>query len=123
MVRATAQSSVFRTTKNNHNILQGVADPSIHLTEEQGKLCDDWIRSNAESKWLLPGGPLSTDGGADVIIIDDHQMPGLIPIIKALRPNVPVVFRSHIELRGDLIHKEGSPQHEQQRTTITSSRV
>lgn len=73
-------------------------------------MCDEWIKSNAESKWLLPGGPLSNEGGADVIIIDDHQMPGLIPIIKAVRPGVPVVYRSHIELRGDLIHKKGSQQ-------------
>ncbi|RPA79997.1 UDP-Glycosyltransferase/glycogen phosphorylase [Ascobolus immersus RN42] len=101
---------VFRTTKTNHNILQGVADPNVRLEDDQKKLIDEWIKANAQSKWLLPGGPLDPDGGADVIIIDDHQMPGLIPIIKAVKPNTPVIFRSHIELRGDLIHKEGSPQ-------------
>jgi hypothetical protein len=27
--------AVFRTTKNNHNILQGVAAPDLRLTDEQ----------------------------------------------------------------------------------------
>ncbi len=43
---------------------------------------------------------------------DDPQMPGLIPLIRKVRPEVPVVYRSHIEIRSDLVHKEGSPQEE-----------
>jgi hypothetical protein len=39
-------------------------------------------------------------------------MPGLIPLIRKVRPEVPVVYRSHIEIRSDLVHKEGSPQEE-----------
>ena len=42
---------------------------------------DQWITYNAERYWLKDGGPLSKTG-ADVIIIDDPQMPGLIPLIK-----------------------------------------
>ena len=37
-------------------------------------------------------------------------MPGLIPIIKRLTPKRPVLYRSHIQIRSDLIAKEGSPQ-------------
>ncbi|WP_425492142.1 hypothetical protein, partial [Novilysobacter selenitireducens] len=51
-------------------------------------------------------------GGADVIFIDDPQMPGLIPLIRKVRPEVPILYRSHIEVRSDLIHQEGSPQSE-----------
>jgi len=39
-------------------------------------------------------------------------MPGLIPLILKVRPEVPIVYRSHIEIRSDLVHKEGSPQEE-----------
>ena len=43
---------------------------------------------------------------------DDPQMPGLIPMIKKVRPELPIVYRSHIEIRSDLVHKPGSPQEE-----------
>ena len=39
-------------------------------------------------------------------------MPGLIPLIRKVRPEVPIVYRSHIEIRSDLVHKEASPQEE-----------
>ena len=39
-------------------------------------------------------------------------MPGLIPLIKKTRPELPIIYRSHIEIRSDLIHKKGSPQEE-----------
>jgi alpha,alpha-trehalose phosphorylase (configuration-retaining) len=42
--------------------------------------------------------------------IDDPQMPGLIPLIKKLTPDRPVLYRSHIQIRSDLVAKEGSPQ-------------
>lgn len=72
----------------------------------------DWINENAKRYWLSPGGPLRPpeEGGADVIIIDDPQMPALIPIAKKLAPNRPVIFRSHIQIRSDLIDQPGSPQ-------------
>jgi hypothetical protein len=52
------------------------------------------------------------EGGADVIIIDDPQLPWLIPLIKAQTPGRPVIFRSHIQLRSDLIDTPGTPQAE-----------
>jgi len=45
-------------------------------------------------------------------LLDDPQMPGLIPLIKKTRPELPIVYRSHIEIRSDLIHMPGSPQEE-----------
>jgi alpha,alpha-trehalose phosphorylase (configuration-retaining) len=103
---------IFRITKTNHNILQGVAPAGVRLSAQQKQEIDDWIRDNAERYWLSKGGPLTppAEGGADVICVDDPQMPGLIPLIKAITPDRPVVYRSHIEMRSDLISKEGSPQ-------------
>ena len=105
---------VFRITKTNHNILQGVADPQERLSEQQGEKIAEWISRNAHRYWLPPGGPLSarSDGGADVIFIDDPQMPGLIPLAKKRDPDRPILFRSHIQIRSDLADKDGTPTSE-----------
>ncbi|KAF2750425.1 glycosyltransferase family 4 protein [Sporormia fimetaria CBS 119925] len=105
---------VFRITKNNHNILQGVADPKLRLTEDQVGQLDSWCEQNAERYWAQGDGPLShpSAGGAHIVIIDDPQMPKLVEIAKKEDPNRPVIFRSHIQVRGDLADKEGSPTSE-----------
>ncbi|KAF8352313.1 trehalose phosphorylase [Amanita rubescens] len=102
--------SVFRTTKNNHNILQGVAHPDLRLTDEAKENFDSWILKNG-LRWTAEGGPLAP-GGVDVAFIDDPQMPGLIPLIRKIRPELPIVYRSHIEIRSDLVQVPGSPQEE-----------
>ncbi|GBE82614.1 Trehalose phosphorylase [Sparassis crispa] len=102
--------SVFRTTKNNHNILQGVADPNLRLTKEAKDNFDAWIFKNG-LRWTAEGGPLAP-GGVDIAFVDDPQMPGLIPLIKRVRPDLPIIYRSHIEIRSDLVHNKGSPQEE-----------
>ncbi|RAL15353.1 putative trehalose synthase (Ccg-9) [Aspergillus homomorphus CBS 101889] len=105
---------VFRITKTNHNILQGVAAPDERLSQEDWDKVIDWVDENAKRYWLSPGGPLRhpSEGGADVIIIDDPQMPALIPIAKKMAPDRPIIFRSHIQIRSDLIAQKGSPQAE-----------
>ncbi|KAF9893018.1 hypothetical protein FE257_012429 [Aspergillus nanangensis] len=105
---------VFRVTKTNHNILQGVQNEGERLTEEKWGMVTDWIHENANRYWLTEGGPLThpSEGGADVIIIDDPQMPALIPLAKKVAPDRPVIFRSHIQVRSDLISQAGSPQEE-----------
>jgi len=101
---------VFRVTKTNHNILQGTVGPEVTQTDEDLQKIVDWVDDNAEHYWLKKGGPLSSraDGGADVLIIDDPQMPELIPLAKKADPDRPVIFRSHIQVRDDLIQEEGS---------------
>ncbi|KLP04678.1 related to CCG-9 trehalose synthase (clock-controlled gene-9) [Fusarium fujikuroi] len=42
--------------------------------------------------------------------IDDPQMPGLISLIKRFTPDRPVLYRSHIQIRSDLVAKNGSAQ-------------
>ncbi len=63
--------SVFRTTKNNHNILQGVADPSLRLTKEQKDNFDAWILKNG-LRWTQEGGPLAP-GGCDIASIGERS--------------------------------------------------
>lgn len=105
---------VFRITKNNHNILQGVADPKERLTPEKQSILDEWVHQNADRFWTRDDGPLAPreNGGADVIIVDDPQMPNIITISKKIDPKRPVIFRSHIQVRSDLIDKKGSPTEE-----------
>ncbi|MCJ1396938.1 hypothetical protein MMC11_000130 [Xylographa trunciseda] len=102
---------VFRITKTNHNILQGVNDPGEELSEQQANTITEWIQYNAERYWLEDGGPMSarSQGGADVIFIDDPQMPGLIPLCKKADPERQILYRSHIQIRSDLVQERGSP--------------
>ena len=101
---------IFRITKNNHNILQGVVGSDVRSTDAQLESINKWITDNATRYWTKAGGPLSnpTEGGADLVIIDDPQMPGLIPIAKEKAPQRTVIYRSHIEIRDDLIREKGS---------------
>lgn len=105
---------VFRITKNNHNILQGVADPKLRLSEKHIKILDEWSKQNAERFWIPEGGPLApvSKGGADVVIVDDPQMPSLVKLAKEQDPSRPVIFRSHIQVRADLADQEGTPTSE-----------
>lgn len=105
---------VFRITKTNHNILQGVAAPEERFTSDHQQVMEDWLQDNASRYWLSKGGPLQppSEGGADIIIVDDPQMPSLIPIAKREAPDRPVIFRSHIQIRSDLVDRPGTPQNE-----------
>ncbi|GKZ37927.1 hypothetical protein AbraIFM66950_009790 [Aspergillus brasiliensis] len=105
---------VFRITKTNHNILQGVSAPEERLSRESEQYMVDWIQDNARRYWVQRGGPLCrpSEGGANVIVIDDPQMPGLIPIAKSIDPERRIIYRSHIQMRSDLIGTAGSPQAE-----------
>ncbi len=102
---------VFRITKNNHNILQGVAEPTVRLTLEQKGILAAWCEDNANKFWLGTDGPLCK-GGADIIVVDDPQMPSLVQIAKKYDPHRPVIFRSHIQIRSDLAEQEGTPTAE-----------
>ncbi|KAG0130327.1 trehalose phosphorylase [Tuber indicum] len=106
-----ADAEVFRITKNNHNILQEVAGPGVSFGPKEQAILDEWIRRNAEQYWLTPGGPLAP-GGVDIVVIDGAQMPALIPLIKKARPEVKIIYRSHIEVRKDLVERVGSPQEQ-----------
>lgn len=105
---------MFRITKSNHNILQGVSSPDERLSKSDHEQVTDWINENAKRYWLSEEGPLvhPSQGGADIVVVDDPQMVDLIRIAKEAAPDRPVIFRSHIHMRSDLISKPDSPQAE-----------
>ncbi|KAG0136206.1 clock-controlled-9 protein [Tuber indicum] len=105
----TPNEKVFRITKTNHNILQRGVDPEARFDREQQALLNGWTAENAKLYWLSHGGPLAP-GAADVVIIDDPQMPARIPLIKKVRPEVKIIYRSPIEIRSDLVERPGRPQ-------------
>lgn len=82
----------------------------MRQTQEDLDKIKDWVKINSDRYWLKKGGPLASrkDGGADIIIVDDPQMPELIPLAKQTDPERPVIFRCHIEVRDDLVQKDGS---------------
>ncbi|KAF1915723.1 hypothetical protein BDU57DRAFT_281631 [Ampelomyces quisqualis] len=102
---------VFRITKNNHNILQGVDQTGRELENKDIEMLDEWCEQNATRYWTKKGGPLAarSAGGAHVIVVDDPQMPKLVDIAKRYDPQRPVIYRSHIQVRADLTDKAGSP--------------
>ncbi|KHO00424.1 clock-controlled protein-9 protein [Metarhizium album ARSEF 1941] len=105
------RQAVFRITKNIHNILQGAARTQA-ISDADKSAIIDWVTDNAKRYWLTDGGPLCMpeQGGADIVVIDDPQMIGLIPLIKHVSPKRPVLFRSHIQIRSDLVDSNQSPQ-------------
>jgi glycosyltransferase involved in cell wall biosynthesis len=106
------RSGVFRITKMNHNIFQGVAKPNDYLTAENEEQLRRWVIVSSQRAWSCPGGPLDhpSNGGAHIVVVDDPQLPDLIPIAKEKAPDRPVIFRSHIQIRVDLACTPGTPQ-------------
>lgn len=76
-------------------------------------MVDTWGMDNAQRLWVQEGYPLAprSKGGADLVVVDDPQMPVLISIAKRLDPDRPVIFRSHIQIRSDLIQDQDSEAH------------
>ncbi|EIW72195.1 trehalose synthase [Tremella mesenterica] len=96
---------VFDITKRKiHNVLQGVAEKGMEMSDEDKRWFEIWTRQNYEAFWTK--GALD----ADVIVIDDPQLTAMIPIIKRERPNTKIIFRSHIQLQSDLIDNPSTPQ-------------
>lgn len=92
---------VFEITKKKfHNVLQGVAPVDTEFTRQDRKLYEKWCKSNVDSYWSGNDSPLLS---ADMIVIDDPQPTGIIPWLKKLNSHAIYVYRSHIEMRSDLI--------------------
>lgn len=45
-----------------------------------------------------------------MIVCDDPQTVGLLPHIRACNSHAKIVYRSHIQIRADLVRQPGSPQ-------------
>ncbi|KAL9555956.1 hypothetical protein MBANPS3_002105 [Mucor bainieri] len=101
---ARPKPEVFDITKRKfHNVLQGVAAPDVWLSDEDKQTFIEWSDENVNRFWLDDKGPIKN---SDVIVIDDPQVCGIIPHIRKHAPNTRIIFRSHIEIRSDLIKNE-----------------
>lgn len=91
-----------------------MADPELRITQHQIDTLDEWCKTNAERFWIPDECPLAprSKGGADVIIVDDPQMPSLVKLAKQQDPTRPVIFRSHIQVRAGLADQKGTPTSE-----------
>lgn len=91
----------FRATKDWHNTFQGVATHTREHLLASFATYEDWIRTeNAE-----PLRPYLQQ--ASIVTIHDPQ-PNLL--IDEIPQDTPLVWRSHIQNRTDLISQPGSPQ-------------
>lgn len=98
------RADAFLITKTKfHNVLQGVAENGTELTDKDRDVYTAWMHENAEAL-----APALKD--ADVIIIDDPQPVGLIPVIQEMNPDAKIIYRSHIQIVSELVDTKGTPQ-------------
>jgi glycosyltransferase involved in cell wall biosynthesis len=97
---------VFRITKDNHNLLQGVAKKDVEFTEECKRDWSHWVDLNCERYWV--DGPFQW---ANVIVLDDPQVSPYVEHIKEVNPDCNIIYRSHIEIRSDLVNNPETKQH------------
>ena len=101
--------SVFDVTKKKfHNVLQGVCPPDTTLTEEEIDIWKKWCENNVETYWSDSSSPMRS---ADVIVIDDPQPSATIPLLKKINRKARFIYRSHIQIRADLVNTEGTIQN------------
>ncbi len=97
-------SEVFEITKKKfHNVLHGIATPSVKLTSQDKKVYSDWCEKNAKRLHSL-------FHESKVIVIDDPQPSGLVPYIKKASPKVKLIYRSHTQLETSLFDDPNNPQ-------------
>jgi glycosyltransferase involved in cell wall biosynthesis len=97
---------VFHITKRKfHNVLQGVAAPDVRLEQDDKERYTRWCEKNA--RYMDAMMKLS-----HVIVIDDPQPAGMIPLIRRVNPTAKIIYRSHIEIRADLTDTPGTQQHD-----------
>jgi len=95
---------IFEITKKKiHNVLQGICNTP--LTIDDKKSFKEWSESNVTENW-------NETLNADVIVIDDPQPSGMIHLLKQKNPNSKFIYRSHTQLRSDLIDQKGTVQYD-----------
>ncbi|KZT23666.1 glycosyltransferase family 4 protein [Neolentinus lepideus HHB14362 ss-1] len=100
-------ASVFDITKRKfHNVLQGTNPPDVALRPADCATFERWTGWNYERFWRGAESPIR----ADVMVVDDPQVAGLIPLIGGGGPRTRILYRSHIEIRSDLVDAGEQPQ-------------
>ncbi len=91
-------TEIFNITKKKiHNVLHGIAKPDVFLTDLDKAKYNKWIKECFKNiKDLLKD--------INVVVVDDPQPSGLIPLIKKEYPGIKVLYRSHIQIYSKLIN-------------------
>ncbi len=91
-------AEIFNITKKKiHNVLHGIAKPDVFLTDLDKAKYNKWIKESFKNiKELLKD--------INVVIVDDPQPSGLIPLIKKEYPGIKILYRSHIQIYSRLIN-------------------
>ncbi len=98
------KKEAFAITKSKfHNVLQAVSPVGIELTDEDKDIYNSWTDENAKKF-------ASVFKNSDVIVVDDPQPAGLIPYIKKINPRVKIIYRSHIQIVGELASTNNTVQ-------------
>lgn len=89
-------------------------EPNARLHQQSMNMLEEWCKQNAEQFWLSEDGPLAprSCGGADVVVVDDIQMSGLVKIAKEQDPTRPVVFCCRIPISAPLADQGGTATSE-----------
>lgn len=95
----SGNSDIFTITKKKiHNVLHGIAAPDIYLNKNDKSKYNKWIANNYHHF-------KKTIAKLDVVIVDDPQPSGLIPLIKKNFPHIKIMYRSHTQVYSKLIDK------------------
>jgi glycosyltransferase involved in cell wall biosynthesis len=91
--------NIFTITKKKiHNVLHGIAAPEIYLSASDKRKYNAWIAKNYRNL-------KKTISKLDVLIVDDPQPSGLIPLVKKDFPEIKIMYRSHTQVYSKLIDK------------------
>ncbi|KAI5158609.1 alpha,alpha-trehalose phosphorylase (configuration-retaining) [Nematocida parisii] len=119
----TPSSSVFSITKMKvHNVLQNAFNNSAHtkseleenasnpdetiwLSDTDKSKIDNWIETNYAEHWK------ERIKKSTVVVLDDHQVSRLAQLIKRDFPNILIIYRSHIQIRTDLMGRSTDKQN------------
>ena len=75
------------------------------MTDSDKRGFELWSKANAEVYWTE-----EVFRSNDVMILDDPQVTGSIPYIRQMNPNAHLIYRSHIQIRSDLVEQGDTPQ-------------
>lgn len=90
--------AAFNITKRRfHNVLQAVAPRDVRLRQEDKDKVDRWIKMNYKTVWR------PAVSASSIVVLDDHQVARLVPLIREDNKDAKIIYRSHIQIRSELM--------------------
>lgn len=96
---------VFYITKNKfHNVFQNVNSKGVSLSKSDIKIFEKWSSKNYQKYKKVVA-------NSDIVVIDDPQPAGMVPLIQKDFKNKIIIFRLHIHMLSKLAEKTGTEQY------------